>query len=176
MNYKTSLLLYFAYIAITCFEASSQNRQRIGLRVGNQAPNFELPMIDETILSLDSLRGKIVFIDFWASWCRGCRNKESTIAIYNQYKDKQFHTAEGFVVLSVSFDKDKAAWLNAIEKDGLIWDTHVNDFKGFSSEVAKLYRLRGLPQNVLLDGKGIVVARNIGTLRLHEELQIMLVK
>ncbi|ASB50043.1 TlpA family protein disulfide reductase [Alkalitalea saponilacus] len=173
MNNKISYFLCSAFIVIICFEAVSQRSPTTGLRVGNQAPNFELPMIDETLLSLESLRGKIVLVDFWASWCKGCRNKQSTIAIYNQYKDKNFRTAEGFIILSVSFDKDKSAWLKAIEMDGLIWKTHVNDLKGFSSEVAKRYKLPGLPQNVLLDGNGIIVSKNIMGERLKYELDKM---
>jgi len=176
MNNKISFLLCLILIVITCFAAQAQRRPKIGLDVGNQAPNFELPMIDETLLSLESLRGKIVLVDFWASWCKGCRNKQSTIAIYHQYKDKHFQTAEGFVVLSVSLDNDKSAWLQAIEKDGLIWNTHVIDLKGFSSEVARLYKLQGLPQNVLLDGNGTIIARNIRSANLKEKLDTLLLK
>ena len=159
---------------MTCFELDAQRSPRIGLSIGNQAPNFELPMIDGTFLALKSLRGKIVLIDFWASWCTACRNKQSTIAICHQYQDSRFQTAEGFVVLSVSLDKDKSSWLQAIEKDGLIWNTHVIDLKGFSSEVAKLYKLPGIPQNVLLDGNGIIIARNIRSASLKETLDNML--
>lgn len=169
-------LLILFILATIYFSIKAQNNIKIGLRIGNQAPNFELPRIDDTLLSLESLRGKIVLIDFWASWCKSCRNKLSTISIYNKYKDKHFKTAEGFVVLSVSFDKDKSVWIQAIEKDGLIWNTHVNDLTGFSSDVAKLYKLSGLPQNILLDGNGIILAKNIHSTSLIYKLDDMLIK
>lgn len=170
MNYKILVLLSFFFFNPFCLDGILQKRQKNGLKIGNQAPNFELPMIDQTLLSLESLRGNIVFVDFWASWCRGCRNKKGTISVYNKFKDRKFKNANGFTILSVSFDVNKEAWINAISNDGLIWPYHVCDFKSFSSPVFKLYKLGGIPRNWLIDANGIIIARDIGYSELNEQL------
>ena len=123
--------------------------------MGSEAPDFTMNTPQRTPLSLSDLRGKVVLIDFWASWCGPCRRENPTVvAAYNKYKDK------GFDVLGVSLDKDKDRWENAIEKDGLKWH-HVSDLKGWGNSAAKLYGVSSIPATVLLDKEGKILARNL---------------
>jgi thiol-disulfide isomerase/thioredoxin len=107
-------------------------------------------------LKLSSMKGKVVLIDFWASWCGPCRLELPTVvANYKKYKDR------GFDVFSVSLDQDKNAWLNAIQKDGLTWTSHVSDLMQWQSPVVQLYRFKSIPKTVLLDKEGKILDRDL---------------
>ena len=139
-----------------------------GDMVGKEAPDFELPDVNGKPFSLKSLRGKYVLVDFWASWCKPCRNENpNVVSAYQQFKDKNF------TILGVSLDKEKEGWVKAIADDQLTW-SHVSDLKFWDSKVVPLYGIEGIPFNVLLDPEGKVIAKDLRGSELHAKLNEVL--
>jgi len=123
--------------------------------IGKPLADFSQADTSGTQVTLSSLRGKYVLVDFWASWCRPCRMENPNVVnVYTRFKDKNF------TVLGVSLDQAKPAWLDAIKMDGLTW-THVSDLKGWGNEVAHQFEIQSIPQNFLLDPQGNVIAKNL---------------
>jgi peroxiredoxin len=108
-------------------------------------------------IMLSSFKGRYVLVDFWASWCGPCRAENpNVVKVYNKYKDQNFH------IIGVSLDRpgQKEKWLKAIHDDHLDW-THVSDLKFWDNEVAKQYGIKAIPQNLLLDPEGKIIAKNL---------------
>jgi peroxiredoxin len=138
---------------------NQQAQQMAGetIKVGMEAPDIKLPDPSGKVRSLSSLKGKVVLLDFWASWCGPCRRENPhVVEVYNKYKGK------GFDVFSVSLDRPdgKDKWVDAIKQDGLIWPNHVSDLKFWESAPAAVYGVRSIPKTFLIGKDGKIIAVN----------------
>jgi thiol-disulfide isomerase/thioredoxin len=133
--------------------SSSSAASNSNIAIGKMAPEITLPTLTGETKALSSLRGKVVLLDFWASWCGPCRRENpNVVATYKKYSSK------GFDVFSVSLDENKTAWEAAIKKDGLVWNNHVSDLGGWKSAVVPTYEIESIPFPVLIDKEGNIVA------------------
>jgi peroxiredoxin len=144
---------------------NSQKQEEAASSILNkQAPDFTLPDINGKPVPLSSLRGKYVLVDFWASWCKPCRDENpNVVKVFQQFRDKNF------TVLGVSLDKEKDPWVKAIKDDQLNW-THVSDLKFWNSLIVPMYGIESIPYNVLLDPNGVVIADNLRGAALEAKL------
>lgn len=125
------------------------------MQPGKEAPDFTLKTINGDSLTLSSLRGKYVLVDFWASWCPDCRKSNpELVKLYNSYKNKNF------TIMGVSIDDDETNWKMAVEKDGLIWQQTIGN-AGWKSEVAQQYGVKWIPTAMLIDPQGVIVTRSV---------------
>lgn len=135
---------------------------------GNVAPDFTLNSADGKSMNLHSVKGKVILIDFWASWCVPCRQENPMVVqIYNYYKSR------GLEIVGVSLDTDNDAWKGAIKSDGLKW-IHLSDLKGWDGEVVKQYNIGAIPRTLLLDSEYKILGKNLRGESLVGRLQQLL--
>ncbi len=138
--------------------------------LGEQAPNFETTLISGEKKSLADLRGRVVLLQFWGSWCGPCRAENPHLAeLFRKFSGR------GFDIFSIAVEQNEARWKNAIEKDGLVWPFHAvemsEDLQFFKGKIVEQYQVRSIPQTYLLDKNGTIVGINLSPTELEKAIE-----
>lgn len=138
------------------------------IKQGYTAPEVALPTVSGDTIKLSSLKGKVVLLDFWASWCGPCRvSNKGLVKLYPKYKDK------GFEILGVSLDEDVSDWQKAVKKDKVSW-LQVIDKGGWESGTVNQWRISAIPTSYLINKEGVLIAMDLEGKNLEKALKELL--
>lgn len=174
-KYINLILIVVAVITlIVSFFFNSRNTPtfEVPLEIGSQLSPINLPNKVGENFSTEVFDGKLVLIDFWASWCRPCRMENPHLVnTYEAFKNEKFKNGNGFEIYSISLDQDRETWLATLDKDKLNWVGHVCDFNGWDSPIVVKYQVKSIPANILIDGNHKIIATNLRGDNLADKLK-----
>lgn len=154
---RNKLLLLPLLLLASCSYFSSSH-----LINGSPAPEINLPDKNGNPFTLSTQRGNLVLLEFWASWCKPCReDNPKIVALHNKYKNTTFQNAGKLQFVSISLDTDKEKWLEAIKEDNLAWEYHISDLLGWKSAAADSFGVSYIPSSFLIDPNGIIIGKNL---------------
>ena len=158
-------------LIILLLSSSVAYSQSPGTNIGDRAIELAYNNPNGEEMNLFDIKNKLILIDFWASWCGPCRKENPNLVdAFKKYNKTKFKDGNGFEIYSLSLDKNQEAWLKAINQDQLFWEYHVSDLGGWQSEGSQKYNIKSIPSNVLINNKGIIIAKNLKGQSLHRFL------
>lgn len=161
-NQKVVSLIIFSFLFSTVVNAQPKQ--------GQLATEIALPSVNGDTIRLSSLKGKVVFLDFWASWCAPCRvSNKNLVKLYSKYKNK------GFEILGISLDDEKKKWKNAIKQDKITW-LQVNDGGGWEAKTAQAWNISAIPTSFLIDKEGRLLAMDLEGKELEKAVKYLVEK